>query len=80
MNWLKDTLSDGDGRMSSKRLMSFILVILFAVYFFVNLFTGKFLKTSLEDNLFYLLIIMYVGVTAEGWIPKKKDKPEEPKP
>ena len=74
MNWLREALSGKDGDMSSKRLMSFILVCLFTVYFFVNLFTGRFLKASLEEYFFYLLVIMYVGVTSETWTTKKKDE------
>lgn len=79
MNWLRQALSSAQGNMSSKRLMSLVLVILFVIYFFVNLFTGRILKQSLEDYLFYLLVIMYVGVTAEGWKPKDKvmDKIEQ---
>lgn len=73
MNWLKQTLSGTGGGMSSKRVFNFILIVLFVIYFFVNLFTGKILKPSLEDYLFYLIVIMFVGVTAEGWKPKEKN-------
>lgn len=60
-----------DGDMSSKRLFLFILIILFCTYFFANLFFGKALKDSLEENLFYLIIVMFVGVAGEQWRPKK---------
>lgn len=73
MNWLRQTLSGVGGGMSSKRVFNFILIILFCIYFFVNLFTGRILKPSLEDYLFYLIVIMFVGVTAEGWKPKDKN-------
>jgi hypothetical protein len=70
------------GDMSSKRLFLFILIVLFCVYFFANLFFGKMLKDSLEENLFYLIIVMFVGVAGEPLTKRKKEeaKPDEPKP
>jgi hypothetical protein len=63
--------SGTDGEKSSKRLFCFILVILFCVYFFTNLYTGRVLKDSLEEYLFYLIVIFFFGVAAERWAPKK---------
>lgn len=54
-----------DGDMSSKRLFCFILIALFCIYFVANLFWGRVLKDSLEENLFYLIIITFAGVTSE---------------
>lgn len=60
-------LNGPDGEQSSKRLFSFILVLLYVILFFANLFWGKALKASVEDNLFYLILVMYAGVSLEGW-------------
>jgi hypothetical protein len=58
-------LTGTSGDASSKRLFTFILVILFAVYFVANLFFHKELKPSIEENLFYLIIVTFAGVTFE---------------
>lgn len=70
-------LQGEEGEQSSKRLFTFILVVLFTVYFFSNLYWGKVLHESLADNLFYLIGFMYGGVLFEKMIPylfKNKDK------
>jgi hypothetical protein len=63
---LKEFLS-GNGEASSKRLFLFLLVLLYIIYFFANLFFKLTLKQSIEDNLFYLIIVMFVGVGLEKW-------------
>lgn len=45
-------LNGADGDQSSKRLFTFILIILWVIYFFANLFFKYDLKQSFEDNLF----------------------------
>lgn len=74
-------LNGSDGDQSSKRLFTFILIILWVIYFFANLFFKYDLKQSFEDNLFYMVLVMYLGVLAEKalpWLMKSKDKPPTP--
>jgi hypothetical protein len=60
-------LQGPDGEQSSKRVFTFIMMVLWVVYFFANLFGGYVLKETLEEYLFYIVIITYGGVAAEGW-------------
>lgn len=80
---MKFTFLNGtDGEQSSKRLFTFILIILWVVYFFANLFWGRTLKDSIEENMFYLILATFTGVTLDGWrsyLIGKKDKKEEGK-
>ena len=79
---LKEYLS-GNGEASSKRLFLFLLVCLYIVYFFANLFFHLQLKQTIEDNLFYLIIVMFLGVGLEKWpvnISSVMGKKEETKP
>lgn len=69
-------LNGTDGDQSSKRLFTLIIILLWVVYFFANLFYGKSLKDSIEENLFYMVIVMYGGVAMEKALSKlfnKKD-------
>lgn len=78
---LKEFLS-GNGEASSKRLFLFLLVCLYIIYFLANLFFHLQLKQTIEDNLFYLIIVMFVGVGLEKWpvnISSLLGKKEEPK-
>lgn len=63
---MKEFLS-GNGEASSKRLFLFLLVCLYIIYFFANLFFHLQLKQSIEDNLFYMIMGMFVGVGLEKW-------------
>ena len=60
-------LNSTNGEQSSKRLFTFILIVLWVVYFFANLFWGKNLSPTVENNLFYLILATFAGVTLEGW-------------
>lgn len=77
-------LNGEDGEQSSKRLFTFILIFLWVIYFFANLFWGRVLKETLEEYLFYLIVITFFGVAIEGWkqffITRKSGKDEPPKP
>lgn len=83
---MKFTFLNGiGGEQSSKRLFTFILIILWVIYFFSNLFFKYELKQSFEDNLFYMVLVMYLGVLAEKalpWLMKRKDTnlPNPPTP
>ena len=74
---MKFTFLNGiDGEQSSKRLFTLILMVLWVVYFFANLFWGYVLRDTFEDQLFYLILVMYLGVLAEKALPyllKKKE-------
>lgn len=75
-------LNDADGEQSSKRLFTFILIFLWVIYFFANLFWGRVLKETLEEYLFYLIIITFFGVAIEGWkqfFLERKKKDGDPK-
>lgn len=61
-----------DGDQSSKRLFSFILIILWVVYFFSNLYWGWVLKPTLEEFLFYMTCASFFTVLAERFAPKGK--------
>lgn len=63
---MKEFLS-GNGEASSKRLFLFILICLYVIYFFANLFFKFELKGTIEDTLFYLIIYMFAGVGLEKW-------------
>lgn len=79
---MKEFLS-GNGEASSKRLFLFLLVCLYIIYFFANLFFHLQLKQSIEDNLFYMIMGMFVGVGLEKWpisINGMFGKNEPPKP
>ncbi len=71
-------LNDENGDQSSKRLFTLILMMLWVVYFFSNLYYGKSLKDSLEEYLFYMLIVAYGGVALEGWKEVFKGKDKQP--
>jgi hypothetical protein len=79
---LKEFLS-GNGEASSKRLFLFILICLYVIYFFANLFFKFDLKQTIEDTLFYLIIYMFAGVGLEKWplnLSSLMGKKEAPKP
>ena len=68
-------LHDSNGEQSSKRIFTLILMTLWVIYFFANLFYGKVLRETFEDQLFYLILVFYLGVLAEKampWLMKKK--------
>jgi hypothetical protein len=73
-------LNGYDGEQSSKRLFSFILVILFAIVVITNLFFGKSLIPSLQDELMYLLMFFYVGVAGEKALSRLGSNTIGPRP
>lgn len=76
-------LNGSEGEQSSKRLFSFILVILFALVVVMNLFFGKALIPSLQDELMYLLMFFYTGVAAEKALNRMSTigpRPDDRKP
>jgi hypothetical protein len=72
-------LNGSGGEHSSKRLFSFMIFIMWGIYFFANLFWGKELKATLEDNLFYLCLFTYAGVATEKVINNVSKKMTDPK-
>lgn len=67
-----------DGDQSSKRLFTFILVILWAMYFVANLFWGLTLKETLEEYSFYLINAAFFSVLAERFTKPKNELPKTP--
>lgn len=67
MKKLSDFFLGPDGDMSSKRLLTFLLVLFLLVYMCVNLFYGRVLRASLEEFLFYTIWGFFFGVAADRW-------------
>ncbi len=76
-NFIKGILSGTDGGLSSKRVIMFLLVIVFIIVCFVNLFQGKALSSTLSDQLFYLVIYSLAAVFGEQ-ITSIFNKPKDP--
>jgi len=72
-------LNGSNGDQSSKRLVLFIVTTLWVIYFFANLFWGKILKQTLEDNLLYMVVTFFIGVAAEKVVNNVAKKMEAPK-
>jgi len=79
--FIKSLFSDKDGSISSKRFVMFSLVITFIIVVFVNLATGKSLKATLEDQLYYLVIYVLATIFGENIadLLKKKFGNNDPK-
>lgn len=65
-SFIKGIFTDKDGSPSSKRIVMFILTILFVFVSVVNLYTGKSLSDTLENQLFYLLCWIFSIVFGEN--------------
>lgn len=63
--FLKGVLSESDGSPSSKRVVMFILTLLFVVISILNFWTGKQLDETLKNQLFYLLCWIFSMVFGE---------------
>jgi len=72
-------LNGSNGDQSSKRLVLFIVTSLWVIYFFANLFWGRQLKQTLEDNLLYMVVTFFIGVAAEKVVNNVASKMKEPK-
>lgn len=84
IKFIKDMLSGSDGITSSKRVVMFILTLLFVGLTIANFVTGKNFDSVLKDQLFYLLVwclSMVFGeqITEMFTIRKNKDadKPDK---
>ncbi len=60
------------GKTSFKRVAGFVSILLFVIVIIANLFFGKELKVSLEDDLFYIILASLGLITAEPAINKIK--------
>lgn len=78
---MKEFLTGPNGEQSSKRLFTLILMFLWVVYFFSNLYWKFILRDTFEDQLFYMILVFYVGISWENWLSRRKpaDKVEPPK-
>lgn len=71
-------LSGPNGEQSSKRLFTLVLMILWIIYFFSNLYGGYVLRATFEDQLFYMILVFYVGIAVESWKDVFKSAPKPP--
>jgi hypothetical protein len=74
-------LNGQDGEQSSKRLFTFILIVLFVTVIISNLYWGFNLDATLKEYLFYAIMFTFLGVTLEGWksVFSKNNGNEQPK-
>lgn len=79
IEFIKGILTDKDGSPSSKRVILFLLICVFVICVFVNLFMGKSLSATLAEQLFYLVIYALASVFGENITQLFKGKKEEPK-
>ncbi len=56
-----------NGEQSSKRVFTLVLMLLWVIYFFANLFGRFTLKDTFEDQLFYMILVFYAGIAVESW-------------
>jgi uncharacterized membrane protein len=74
--FLKGIFSE-DGTPSSKRVVMFLLTLLFVFISLVNLFTGKNLSEILQNQLFYLLCWSFSIVLGGNLIQAIKGKSDD---
>lgn len=77
-----DFLNGATGEQSSKRLFTFILIVLFVTVILSNLYWGFKLDDTLEQYLFYMILFTFAGVALEGWksvfMARKNEPPKQP--
>lgn len=76
--FIKGVLSEPDGTPSSKRVVMFMLTVLFIAISIINIWSGKKLDEMLGNQLFYLLCYVFAIVFGEKVV--NIFKKEEPKP
>lgn len=75
-----DYLTGPNGEQSSKRMFTLSLMVVWHVYIFANLFWGFTLSPLIAEQLFYMILFFYTGITLEGWKSVfSKNKPSEEK-
>lgn len=82
--FMKGIFRDKDGSPSSKRVVMFILTLLFCGVSIYNLITGKNLDETLKNQLFYLIVYIFSLVFGENVTgvfrkPDPKDLPNSEK-
>ena len=87
INFIKGVLSETDGTPSSRRVVMFILTLLFVGVVIFNAVTGNVIDPTLKDQLFYLLIWIFGVVMADKVVTSFKgatggggDRPKDPPP
>lgn len=81
--FLLSLFSDNNGSASSKRMVLFMLVIVFLITCLVNLFAGKELQADLRVDLVTLILTAFGFVFGEkvtDIFTKKSDQPNTPTP
>jgi len=83
---MKEFLTGPGGEQSSKRLFTLALMLVYIMILCVNLFTGKKLDATLQEQLYYMILIFYGAIALEGWKNFRNinvnpvDKPKEQQP
>ena len=87
MKFIKGVLSESDGTPSSRRVVMFLLTLLFIGVVVYNIVTGKNLDDTLKNQLFYLLVWLFgvvmadkIAVAFKGTLPPGGDRPKDPPP
>jgi len=89
LKFIKGVLSESDGTPSSRRVVMFILTLLFVAVVIFNALTGKVIDATLKDQLFYLLLWIFGVVMADKVVTSFKasatgekggDRPNVPPP
>jgi hypothetical protein len=75
---MKEFLTGPNGEQSSKRLFTLALMIVYVMVIIVNLFTGKKLDATLQEQLFYMILTFYGLIALEGWKTFRSVKPNGP--
>lgn len=89
LKFIKGVLSESDGTPSSRRLVMFLLTILFISLSVYNIVTGKNLDETLKSQLFYLLCWLFAVIFGDKVVTAMKsatggekggDRPTPPPP
>ncbi|MGN6491172.1 MAG: hypothetical protein ACTHLE_04190 [Agriterribacter sp.] len=66
-------LTGPNGGVSSKRTTMFVLLLVFIVGYFTNLFTGKHPSELFMEQLYYLLLTSFAAVFGDNIVKATKD-------
>ena len=71
MEWLKSMLSDGvDGSISSKRVTTFVAMVLCSTGFIANLFWGLKVDQNIYNSMMYIVVAGLGFSASEKFAPK----------
>lgn len=70
-------LNGPNGEQSSKRLFCCALMVFYIMMLTVNLFTGRKLDPTLQEQLFYMILAFVFAITLEGFKEVFKTKVDQ---